>query len=131
MTVEGETPSELATKLDLPVDVFEASLERYNSLVDSGVDEDFGKTVLSAKFETGPYYAIQVSPAVHHTMGGLVVDTNSRVLNAAGEPIPGLFAAGEVTGGVHGTNRLAANAITDILVFGRIAGRNAAQEQVF
>ena len=74
-----------------------------------------------------PYYAVMVTPAVHHTMGGLRINTEAQVLNHQGNVIPGLFAAGEVTGGVHGGNRLGGNAMADIVTFGRIAGRNAGE----
>lgn len=74
-----------------------------------------------------PYYAVMVTPAVHHTMGGLRINTEAQVLDHQGNVIPGLFAAGEVTGGVHGGNRLGGNAMADIVTFGRIAGRNAAE----
>ena len=73
-----------------------------------------------------PYYAIKVQPGVHHTMGGLVIDTNTEVLDTDNNVIAGLYAAGEVTGGVHGANRLGGNAVADFVVFGRIAGAQAA-----
>ena len=75
---------------------------------------------------TAPYYAIKVTAGVHHTMGGLKIDTETHVLNTNGQVIEGLYAAGEVTGGVHGANRLGGNAVADIVVFGRIAGTEAA-----
>lgn len=76
-----------------------------------------------------PTYAVRLAPKIHHTMGGIAIDDRATVLDIlSGEPIPGLFAAGEVTGGVHGASRLGSCAITDCLVFGRIAGQNAAAE---
>ena len=72
------------------------------------------------------YFACLRAPAVHHTMGGVEIDTETHVYNTSGEIIPGLYAAGEVTGGIHGGNRLGGNAITDAITFGRIAGQNAA-----
>lgn len=74
-----------------------------------------------------PYYAIKVSPGIHHTMGGLKINTNTEVLKEDGSAIPGLFAAGEVTGGVHGNNRMGGNAVADIVIFGRQAGTKAAE----
>ncbi len=74
-----------------------------------------------------PYYAIQIAPGIHHTMGGLKINTDCQVLDTQGAAIPGLFAAGEVTGGVHGGNRIGGNAVCDFVVFGRVAGRGAAQ----
>ncbi|MPN56428.1 Fumarate reductase flavoprotein subunit [bioreactor metagenome] len=79
------------------------------------------------KIETAPFYACPAKPAVHHTMGGLQINTNAQVLSTSGNPIPGLYAAGEVTGGIHAGNRLGGNAIADIFVFGRTAGENAAK----
>lgn len=78
--------------------------------------------------ETAPYYAVCVTPAIHHTMGGLSVNTDTQVLKADGTPIPGLYAAGEVTGGLHGANRLGGNGVADIVVNGRLAGIAAAQK---
>lgn len=75
----------------------------------------------------GPFYIQKVAPATHHTMGGVKINEKAQVINKKGEVIPHLYAAGEVTGGIHGTNRLGGNAITDIVVFGRIAGENAAK----
>ena len=76
--------------------------------------------------DTAPYYAIKVTAGVHHTMGGVKINTSTEVLNEQDAVIPGLYAAGEVTGGVHGANRLGGNAVADFTVFGRIAGQNAA-----
>ena len=78
------------------------------------------------KLETAPFYAVEIGPAVHHTMGGIKIDTDAEVINESGSAVPGLYAAGEVTGGVHGANRLGGNAMADIAVFGKIAGTNAA-----
>ena len=88
-------------------------------------DPDFGRTSFANPLNTAPYYAIKVTAGVHHTMGGLTINTNTEVLKEDGTVIPGLFAAGEVTGGVHGANRLGGNAVADFTVFGRIAGKAA------
>lgn len=109
--------------------VFLEEVEKYNACVDAGVDEEFGKSAFNNKIEAGPFYATPRKPAVHHTMGGLVIDTGAHVLTEAGQPIEGLYAAGEVTGGIHAGNRLGGNAVADIMVFGRIAGANAASGQ--
>ena len=77
----------------------------------------------------GPYYAEPRKPSVHHTMGGVAINTNAQVLDANGKPIPGLYAAGEVTGGLHGKNRIGGNAIADALTFGNIAGISASQNK--
>ena len=101
-----------------------ATIERHNGFIDSGVDEEFGKVMASTmvKIEEGPYYALPQYPSVHHTMGGLVIDTTTNVYDIYGEPIDGLYAAGEVTGGVHGTNRLGSNADADACGNGYISG---------
>lgn len=90
-------------------------------------DEKFNRTTFADKLDTAPYYAIKVQPGVHHTMGGLVINTDTQVLDTDNNVIDGLFAAGEVTGGVHGANRLGGNAVADFVVFGRIAGAQAAK----
>ena len=72
-----------------------------------------------------PYYAIKIAPGIHHTMGGVKIDTKAQVIGTDGKPIPGLFAAGEVTGGVHGGNRIGGNAVSDIVVFGTVASNSA------
>ena len=101
-------------------------MEDWNAAVAAQKDEAFGRTSFAKALDTAPFYAIKVAPGIHHTMGGLVIDTSAEVLTEAGEAIPGLFAAGEVTGGVHGANRLGGNAVADIVVFGRIAAQSAA-----
>ena len=95
----------------------------------SGTDKDGNTVVVNAKsvvLSTGPFYAIKVTAGVHHTMGGVTINSATEVLKADGTAIPGLFAAGEVTGGVHGANRLGGTAVADFVVFGRIAGDSAA-----
>jgi fumarate reductase flavoprotein subunit len=117
---------ELAGYLAIPAAELAVTVNKYNGFVAAGHDPDFGRRSLEAFLKTPPYYAAEVTPAVHYTMGGVTIDTRARVLQESGEPIPGLYAAGEVTGGVHGGNRLGGNAMTDIIVFGRIAGAEAA-----
>ncbi|MEZ9368567.1 flavocytochrome c [Shewanella sp. 10N.286.51.B2] len=103
------------------------TVARYNSLVKAGKDTDFERPNLPRALNEGNYYAIEVTPGVHHTMGGVMIDSKSEILNAKKQVIPGLYGAGEVTGGVHGANRLGGNAISDIVTFGRMAGENAAK----
>lgn len=124
---KADTLEELAELIGCPAEALKESVEKYNSYVDAGEDADFGKNVFGTKIETAPYYAVIEKPSVHHTMGGVQINTEAQVLNESGEPIEGLFAAGEVTGGVHAGNRLGGNAIADCMVFGRIAGANAAK----
>ena len=127
---EGATVAELAEAIGIPATDLEATLNRYNAQQKAGTDEDFGRSAaqMTAALETAPYYAVCVTPAIHHTMGGLSVNTATQVLKSDGTAIPGLYAAGEVTGGLHGANRLGGNGVADIVVNGRLAGIAAAQE---
>jgi succinate dehydrogenase/fumarate reductase flavoprotein subunit len=120
---------ELAASYGIPPDELEATVLKFNDFVEKGIDEQFEKPILpdAAPLAQAPYYAIRLWPKVHFTMGGVQIDVEARVINLDGEPISGLYAAGEVTGGVHGACRLGSCAITECLVFGRIAGRNAAK----
>ena len=124
--VQADTYEELAEKLGVDPATFAATMEAWNKAVADQKDDEFGRLSFAAALDTAPYYAIKVSPGIHHTMGGVKINTNAEVLTEAGEAIPGLYAAGEVTGGVHGANRLGGNAVADIVVFGRIAAQNAA-----
>ena len=116
---------DLAKQLNLDPAVLKDNVDRYNAAVEAGKDEEFGRTSFANKLDEGPYYAIKVAPGVHHTMGGLKINTNTEVLDASGNVIPGLYAAGEVTGGIHGANRLGSCSIPDTVTFGRIAARSA------
>ena len=124
-TVEGATYEELAKAMGVDEAAFAETMNNWNGYVDAKNDPDFGRTSFANKLDTAPYYAIKVTAGVHHTMGGLTINTNTEVLKEDGSVIPGLFAAGEVTGGVHGANRLGGNAVADFTVFGRIAGKAA------
>lgn len=121
---KGETLEDLANQLGMDPAVLTATVEKFNAACDAESDPEFGRTIFGAnvKIENGPFYASPRSPSVHHTMGGLKVDTSTHVINVDGNIIPGLYAAGEVTGGLHGSNRLGGNAIADCMTFGRIAG---------
>ena len=127
---EGNTIAELADAIGIPAADLDATLNRYNTQQKAGTDEDFGRSAaqMTAALETAPYYAVCVTPAIHHTMGGLSVNTDTQVLKADGTPISGLYAAGEVTGGLHGANRLGGNGVADIVVNGRLAGIAAAKK---
>lgn len=124
------TLEELATFHGLDVEELAATVGRFNSHVDSRLDKEFGKPIIddACRVEHPPFYAMRLWPKVHHTMGGVGINVRAQVIDLDGQPIRGLFAAGEVAGGVHGACRLGSCAITDCLVFGRIAGRNAAAE---
>ena len=123
--VEG-TLEEIAAKIGTDAKTLEATLNKYNEAVRDKVDSEFNKKTLPKELTGTKYYAIEVSPAVHHTMGGVRINTNAEVLGKNGRPIKGLYAAGEVTGGIHGANRIGGNAVADITIFGKIAGENAA-----
>ena len=125
-TTQGETYEELAKALDMDEATFAETMNTWNSYVEAKNDPDFGRTSFANPLNTAPYYAIKVTAGVHHTMGGLKINPATEVLTEDGTAIPGLFAAGEVTGGVHGANRLGGNAVADFVVFGRIAAQSAA-----
>lgn len=126
-TVQSDSIKGLAAKINVPTMELERTIQKYNHYVDEKADPDFERNPASMerKIEKAPFYAIEVEPAIHHTMGGLKINTDAQVINKNGEPIPGLYAAGEVTGGVHGAERLGGNAVADICVFGKIAADSA------
>lgn len=126
-TFKGDTYEELAKAINIPADVFAKTMQTWNGHVKDKKDADFGRTSFANPLDTAPFYAIKVTPGIHHTMGGLKIDAGAHVLKANGEKIPGLFAAGEVVGGVHGGNRLGGNAVADFVVYGRIAGKSASE----
>ncbi|QTQ14739.1 flavocytochrome c [Treponema parvum] len=126
LLTEAPTVAELAKKLGIPENALVKTLSDYAAIQKSGKDPIGRKaSEMPLPLEKAPYYAVEVGPAVHHTMGGLKIDAKAEVLNTKGQPIPGVFAAGEVTGGVHGGNRLGGNAIADIEVFGKMAADSA------
>ena len=129
--IEGKTIEELASKVGLPKETFVSTIMNYNKNMAEGKDPEFGKKIAKEMMpiSEGPFYALPQWPAVHHTMGGLRINNNAQVIDIWGKPIQKLYAAGEVTGGVHGSNRLSGNAYTDCFVFGRVAGMNAAKEK--
>lgn len=124
--VKGETYEELAAAVGMDAATFAKTMEDWNAACAAQNDPAFGRLSFASPLDTAPFYAIKVAPGVHHTMGGVKINTAAEVLTEAGEAIPGLFAAGEVTGGVHGANRLGGNAVADIVVYGRIAAQSAA-----
>ena len=127
-SVKADTLDELAEKIGVDADTLKATVEAYNAGMVSGSDE-FGKaTSEDSTILQAPFYASLRTPTVHYTMGGIQIDTDAHVLNADGNVITGLYAAGEVASGIHGNNRLGGNAYPDIITFGRIAGTNAAAE---
>ena len=123
----GATYEELAAAIGVDAAAFAETMNAWNACVAAKEDKEFGRVSFANPLDTAPYYAIKVTAGIHHTMGGVKINTETQVLNEAGEAIPGLYAAGEVTGGVHGANRLGGNAVSDFVVFGRIAGDEAAE----
>lgn len=115
---------EVAEHVGGDVQVLKASLETYNSYVEAKDDKEFGKSITNQQaIDQPPFYLMRMRPKIHHTMGGLLINTNGQVFSEEGNLIPKLFAAGETTGGVHGATRLGSMAVTDCIVFGRRAGQ--------
>jgi fumarate reductase flavoprotein subunit len=127
MVKEGETPEALAAAIKVPPQALKATIDTYNQAVDKKSDAEFQRPDMPRPLRTPKYYAIAIKPGIHYTMGGLKINADTQVIARDGTPIPGFYAAGEVTGGVHGNNRLGGNSITETIVFGRIAGANAAK----
>ncbi len=127
LIIEGSSIPNLAEKLRMPIRVLQKTIEDYNHYVQEKNDEAFQRTTssLDRQLIQPPFYAIECAPAIHHTMGGLKINTRAEVQNTKDVSIPGLYAAGEVTGGVHGGNRLGGNAVADYCVFGKIAADSA------
>lgn len=123
--VKGETLEELAAAMNVPAENLIAAVDDFNAHVANGETDAFGRTLYETPIDNGPFYAAPRVPTVHHTMGGVRINQYAQVIDENGFIIPGLYAAGEVTGGIHGANRLGGNALTDTVVFGRIAGDSA------
>lgn len=125
--VQGDSIEALAKEINVPADQLQATLDTYNKAVADKKDTEFGRTTgMEHDLSAGPFYAIKIAPGIHYTMGGVKINTNTEVLNKDGQAIPGLFAAGEVTGGLHGQNRIGGNSVADIIIFGHQAGIKAA-----
>ena len=128
-TISGKTYEELAKNMGLNAEAqqnFVNTMNTWNQSVANGLDEEFGRNNgMDDDLSTAPYYAIKIAPGIHHTMGGIKINTSAEVIDTDGNVIPGLFAAGETTGGIHGGNRVGGNAVCDFIVFGRIAGQSA------
>ena len=126
ITVQADTIEGLAEQLGIDPATLAGTLNDWNEIVKNQRDTQFGRTTgMKEDLTTAPYYAIKIAPGIHHTMGGVKINTAAEVINTEGAAIPGLFAAGEVCGGVHGGNRLGGNAVADIVIFGRIAAESA------
>lgn len=121
-----DSMEDLATFYDMNTEILQESIQRYNDFVQKGSDDDFKKPIVegASPIEKAPFYAMRLWPKVHFTMGGLSVNERAQVLDFDGNTIEGLYAAGEVVGGVHGASRLGSCAVTECIVFGRISGKN-------
>lgn len=119
----GDSLEEIAEQIGCSADDLKETVDKFNESVDSGKDE-FGRTLYSTKLENGPWVATPRQACIHHTMGGVTIDTEARVLDEDGNPIPGLYAGGEITGGLHGANRLGGNAVVDTVVFGKLSAES-------
>lgn len=127
LMVKADTIEELAEHFEIDKDALVETVNKFNENSAKEEDPDFNLRMLGWQVKDAPFYMMKAGPAVHHTMGGLKIDPEAQVINTDGEWIDGLYAAGEVTGGIHGSNRLGSVAMADITVFGRIAGQNAAE----
>lgn len=125
LLIEAKSIKELAEKIGVNVSEFEKTINNYNGYFKAQKDSEFDRRVLAGELVKGPFYAVEVAPAIHHTMGGIKINSKAEVINNSGKVVEGLYAAGEVTGGIHGGNRIGGNAVADIAIFGRIAGKSA------
>lgn len=126
LLTQAPSAAELAQKLGIPQAEFEKTLADYAEAQKSGNDPLGRKaSEMPRPLTKAPYYAVEIAPAIHHTMGGIAISPKAQVLTSEGTPVPGLFAAGEVTGGIHGGNRLGGNAVADICIFGKRAADSA------
>ncbi len=128
--VKGESVKDLAAACGMDPEKLQASIDGYNKTVSGQAEDPFGfkaNNTADKELTEGPWYACRKVPTVHHTMGGIRIDVDTRALDANGSAVQGLFACGECSGGIHGSNRLGGNAIADCVTFGRAAGKNAAE----
>ncbi|WP_019912335.1 flavocytochrome c [Paenibacillus sp. HW567] len=124
----ADTIEALAKEMGVPADQLQKTLETWNSAVKNKNDAEFGRTTgMDNDLSAAPYSAIKIGPGIHYTMGGVKINTNTEVLKKDGSAVPGLFAAGEVTGGLHGQNRIGGNSVAEIIIFGRQAGIKSAE----
>ncbi|BES63995.1 urocanate reductase [Gottschalkiaceae bacterium SANA] len=123
---KADTLEEVAAYFEINADNLVKTMDNYNKYMTEGVDLEFGRTTAMVPMNEGPWFILKGIVSVHHTMGGVMIDTDAHVLDTEGNIIPSLYAAGEVTGSIHGNNRVGTCAISDITVFGRIAGENVA-----
>ncbi|GKT04082.1 flavocytochrome c [Furfurilactobacillus entadae] len=124
LVVTGESLADLAGKLNMDADTLGATVAKWNTAVANHDDAEFSRTTgMDRDISEGPFFAIHIAPAVHYTMGGVKANHKAQVLTEDGSVITGLFAGGEVVGGLHGNNRIGGNSIAETVVFGRQAGQ--------
>ncbi|EHD20940.1 MULTISPECIES: flavocytochrome c [Brenneria] len=128
LVAEGNTAEELAKAINVDGKQLSQTVSTYSGYVKDGKDAEFGRDSLKLSLDSGKYYAIEVTPGIHHTMGGIAINNRAQVLDVNGKVIPNLFAAGEAAGGVHGANRLGGNSLADIVTYGRIGADQAVKE---
>lgn len=130
---EFKTLKDLALFYNIIVEELDQSINIFNQTIEMGEDKYFNKQILekAGKIDKPPFYGIRLWPKVHHTMGGIKINTKGQVIDVNNKAIENLYAVGEITGGVHGASRLGSSAITECLVFGRIAGKNIASNLAF
>lgn len=124
---KGDSVEALAKEIEVDAATLQATIDAYNKLTTEGATDEFGRTQGMIEFQPGNMYAIKVAPGIHHEMGGIKINVDNQALGEGDEPIKGLYAAGEVTGGIHGNNRIGGNAVCDITVFGKNAGEVVAK----
>lgn len=125
---KANTLEELAKEIGVPKENLEATIKTWNEAIKNKKDTEFGRTTaMEYDLSKGPFYAITIAPGVHYTMGGVKINAKTEVLNKENQPILGLYAAGEVTGGLHGQNRIGGNSVAEIIIFGRQAGLQASE----
>ncbi|WP_379160426.1 flavocytochrome c [Paenibacillus sp. sgz5001063] len=126
--LKGDSIEALAKEMGVPADQLKTTVDTWNTAVKNKKDAEFGRTTgMDNDLSGAPFYAIKIGPGIHYTMGGVKINTNTEVLNKEGQPITGLFAAGEVVGGLHGQNRIGGNSVAEIIIFGRQAGIKSAE----
>ncbi|WEG73280.1 flavocytochrome c [Vagococcus intermedius] len=125
---KADTIEELAKEVKMDEKTLTDTLSTWNTSVTNKKDGEFNRTTgMDHDLSKAPYYAIKIAPGIHHTMGGAKINNKTQVLNKDGEPVKGLYAAGEASGGLHGQNRIGGNAVADIIIYGRQAGTQSAE----
>lgn len=125
----ADSVSEMAKKMHVSAKVLQETLDRYNRFVEQGEDKDFGKKIFTQKIEKPPFYFGREQFDIHYSCGGLKINKTCQVIGKADKPIPNLYAVGEVTGGIHGRDRLGGDSLISCFVFGKIAGEEIAKKQ--